>query len=46
MTYKEIKNLLIKLGYKEQIVYLENKQIFNYFNPKTKQGLNLEIEEY
>jgi len=51
MTYKEIKKHLESLGYKEQIIYKNNEdnqeiEIFNFYNNKTKKGLNLEIEEY
>ena len=46
MTYKQIKEFLENLGYKEEVVYVNNKEIFNFYNPKTKKGLNLEIEEY
>lgn len=46
MTYKEIKKYLESLGYKEQIIYKNDVEIFNFYNKKLKKGLNLEIEEY
>ena len=46
MDYNKLKEFLIKQGYKEKIVYIKDKEIFNFYNDKTKQGINLEIEFY
>jgi len=46
--YKKIKELLISLGYTkiEEDILINGDLIHNFFNPQTKQGINLSFEKY
>jgi len=46
--YKKVKELLIKLGYTkiQEDIEINGDLIHNFFNPITKEGINLSFEKY